>query len=372
MRKDKSMQTAASRFMHRALQLARRGAGLTSPNPTVGAVVVRQGKIIGEGYHIYERRDHAEVVALDRAGSSARGGDLYVTLEPCAHHGRTPPCTDRIIQSGIRRIFVAVRDPNPRVSGGGIGKLRKSGIEVQEGILGEKARRLNRQFFHFITSGKPFTTLKLALSLDGKIATRTGESQWITGEQSRRAVHRLRFLSDAILVGVETVLTDDPSLDVRWIRRKSILKTILDRRLRTPVHAALFGSGDPVVIFHSASAPSSQQAKLSGSAILISVNERSDLLGWEDILSWLGRIGVCSLLIEGGSRVATTALESGAVQQVQFFYGPKLLGGREIPAVGGNGCSSLQAALQIENPKYRRLGSDWMVRADVVSRLNSD
>ncbi|RPI27190.1 MAG: bifunctional diaminohydroxyphosphoribosylaminopyrimidine deaminase/5-amino-6-(5-phosphoribosylamino)uracil reductase RibD, partial [Acidobacteria bacterium] len=240
--------------MKRALRLARRGVGRVSPNPLVGAVIVKDGIIVGEGYHVYERKDHAEVVALRAAGPLARGADLHLNLEPCSHFGRTPPCVESIIQAGIRRVSIATLDPNPLVSGQGIEALRKHGIEVHEGICREEALRLNEKFFHFIQTGRPFVLLKLAMTLDGRIATASGESRWITGEAARRIVHGWRYEYDALLVGVNTVLADDPSLDTRGSRQKPLTKVILDSGLRTPATARLFSTPGAVVIFHGSDA----------------------------------------------------------------------------------------------------------------------
>ncbi len=348
--------------MKRAIVLARRGEGRAAPNPLVGAVVAKEGRIVGEGYHVFEKRDHAEVVALRQAGTQSVGAALYVTLEPCAHFGRTPPCTDRIIESGIQRVFLAVPDPNPDVTGGG-GKLRSRGIAVHQGLCCDEAMRLNESYFYFAKRARPFTRLKLALTLDGMIATRSGDSQWITGEAARREAQRLRYNHDAILVGVNTVLEDDPSLNVRWRQGNRITKVVLDSHLRTPQGARLFDSQDSVIIFHSegVSAPNS----IPSSARLIPVAEKRDRLDWDEILDALGREGITSLLIEGGSQVAASALKAGVVQKISFFYGPKIIGGSGIPGIADLGVGRLSQALQLQSIRLRRLGSDFLVEAYV-------
>ena len=350
-------------FMRRALRLARRGAGRASPNPLVGAVVVLDGEIVGEGGHVFAGRDHAEVIALLQAGSQARGSDLYVTLEPCAHTGRTPPCVERIADAGVRAVHVATRDPNPRVNGKGLEYLKSAGIHVYEGLCEEEARRLNEPFFHRIHTGRPLVTLKLAFSLDGRVATRSGSSQWITGERSRRLVHRLRFEHDAILVGRRTVAVDDPSLNVRGRRRNGIVKVVLDTRLRTKRGARLFESGDPVVMFHSGQAPAKRMERLSGVADLVAVKGLSGGLSWSEILEESGRRGWNSLLIEGGATVAASALRAGIVQHLLLFYGPKIIGGDGLPGFGPLGVESLDQAFPVELRRIRRLDQDFLVEA---------
>ena len=347
--------------MKRAILLARRGEGRAAPNPLVGAVIAKEGRIVGEGYHVFEKRDHAEVVALRQAGTQSVGAALYVTLEPCAHFGRTPPCTDRIIESGIQQVFLAVSDPNPDVTGGGGGKLRSRGILVHEDLCRNEAVRLNESYFYFAKWRRPFARLKLALTLDGMIATRSGDSQWITGEAARREVQRLRYQHDAILVGVNTVLRDNPSLNVRWRHGSRITKVVLDSHLRTPQDARLFDSQDPVIIFHSGgvAAPNS----IASRARLIPVAVKRGRLDWDDILDALGRERITSLLIEGGSQVAASALQAGVVQKISFFYGPKIIGGSGLPGVADLAVRRLSQALQLQSTRLRRLGNDFLVEA---------
>ena len=352
--------------MLRAIQLARRGAGRVSPNPLVGCVVVRDGRIVGEGHHLFDRKDHAEVVALAAAGSAARGADLYVSLEPCHHQGRTPACTHAIVSAGVGRVFAAVRDPNPRVSGSGIDFLRHSGIEAQVGLLEEKATRLNEHFFHFISHRRPFVLLKLAQTLDGKIAGAGGEARWITSQAARRFSHRLRYQSDSILIGVETLLRDDPSLDVRWKRPNSILKVILDSRLRTPPNARIFDSKDSVLIFHGKTVPRNES--LSARAELVPVPDTPSGLVIDAVLDELGRRQVTSLIVEGGSRVATSFLQARAVQRIHFFYAPKILGDGGLSAIGALGDGDLSRAFQVESLRARSLSPDILIDARVKGR----
>ncbi len=349
--------------MRRALALAGRSAGQVSPNPLVGAVLVKGDRIMGEGFHTYQGKDHAEIIAIGRAGDQARGATLYINLEPCCHQGRTPPCVDRLIEAGISRAFVAVSDPNPRVAGKGIEKLRLHGVEVQEGVLRRQALHVNEKFFHWVQTGLPFVLLKLALTLDGKIATRTGDSQWITGQAARRRSHRLRYEYDAIAVGVGTVLKDNPRLDVRWKRLNPITKVILDSRLCTPAQARLFESGDRVIIFHAAAASGAKRQNLSGKSELVGVPIEQGLLSWGAVLAELGRRQISSLIVEGGSAVAASALRCKVVQKVNFFYGPRLIGESGLSGIGDLRTDRLQDSIVLKGVRLKKLDSDFLVEA---------
>ncbi len=347
--------------MKRAIALAGRGIGRVNPNPMVGAVVVRHGKIVGQGYHLYQGRDHAEVIALERAGSQAKGATLYVSLEPCAHDGRTPPCVDRIVQAGIRKVFVAVRDPQRHGHRKGLSVLQRKGIEVELGLCGEVATRQNEKFLHFARTNRPFVLLKLALTLDGRIATANGDARWITQASARKQVHRLRYEYDAILVGIETVLEDDPSLDVRWTRRNPITKVILDSRLRTPGEAKLFRSFDRVIIFYDRRAAKKRVVPLAKKAELIEVTHQNGLLDWKEILDQLGRLKITSLMIEGGAQVATSALRAKAVQKINFFYGPQIIGSGGRPGIEDLGIDRVKQAGKWEIHRTRLFPPDFMV-----------
>lgn len=366
-------ESANLKWMKRALVLARRGRGLASPNPLVGAVVVRQGRIVGEGFHRFADRIHAEVAALNQAGTRAQGADLYLNLEPCCHQGRTPPCVERILSAGIRRVFASVQDPNPVVAGRGFEWLRRAGVEVHEGLCGRQAAELNEDFFHYISSGYPFVLLKLALTLDGKMATRTGDSKWITSSRSRKHVHRLRFEKDALLAGVETILQDDPTLNVRWRRRKAVTRVVLDSTLRTPPDSRLFSVEDPVLIFHCSWAPAEKRKGLEGKAELIEVERGRSGVDWEPVLKELGRRQIISLLIEGGGKVAASALRSGFVNRAAFFYAPLLIGAEGLSGIGELGIDRLTQAVRLRDLKLKRLAPDFLVDALVENNPeNSD
>jgi diaminohydroxyphosphoribosylaminopyrimidine deaminase/5-amino-6-(5-phosphoribosylamino)uracil reductase len=350
------------RFMRRALELAKRGEGWTNPNPLVGAVIVRDGRIIGEGYHERFGGPHAEVRALEAASAEAEGSDLYVNLEPCAHWGKTPPCVARIISAKIKRVIVAVRDPNPLVNGEGIARLQEAGIEVVLGVLEEEAKKLNEPFFKFITTGRPFVLLKLALTLDGKIATRTGDSKWISGERSRELVHRLRNRYAAVLVGINTVLRDNPQLTVRreGTRTKDPLRMILDSRGRIPLEATVLNldSEAPTVVATTERMPKEkEEALFAGGARVWRLGSRDGKVDLNGLITKLGEEGIDSLLVEGGATVAAAFLEAGLVDKVVFFIAPKIVGGPGI-TIGGEGVERIAEAWQLKNISVRMLDGD--------------
>ncbi len=375
------MTASDESWMRRALRLAARGAAHTSPNPMVGAVIVADGYVIGEGYHHAVGGPHAEVWALREAGDAARGATMYVTLEPCSHYGRTPPCTDAIIAARLGRVVAAVLDPDPRVNGAGVAKLRAAGIEVEVGVLEAEARALNAPYFKHKATGLPLVSLKLAMSLDGKIATRTGESKWITGERVRRFAHKLRAIHDAVMVGIGTVLADDPKLTVRISNLESRIsnrRIVVDSLARTPPTAALLTADRrPPVIAVTDAAPHERVAALreAGAEVWVLAGEgqeasscptgrRVDLSG---LMRRLGEQQVQSVLIEGGGTLASAALAAGLVDRVYFLIAPLIIGGAAAPtAVGGEGIARLADAWHITNMKMRRIGEDVLITGEVA------
>ncbi|MGC8784043.1 MAG: bifunctional diaminohydroxyphosphoribosylaminopyrimidine deaminase/5-amino-6-(5-phosphoribosylamino)uracil reductase RibD [Armatimonadota bacterium] len=354
-------------FMRRALALARRG--YTAPNPMVGAVLVKDGRVVGEGYHRRAGMPHAEVEALRRAGEKARGATLYVTLEPCSHWGRTPPCTDALIEAGVRCVYAAMQDPNPQVAGKGFEKLREVGIEVQVGVLEERARQLNEVFIKYHTTGMPFVTVKAAMSLDGKIATHTGDSKWITDEPARRLVHRLRARHDAVMVGVGTVLKDDPLLTARLPRLKEPLhrlRVIVDSRLRCPEEARVLSVEDsPTLIATTASAPPEKVARLRERGVEVAMLPADDgRVDLRALMTMLAQRGVTGVLCEGGGTLIAALFARRLVDKVMFFYAPRIIGGREAPtAVEGDGCAHMEGCLRLDRVYWRKIGRDMMVQA---------
>lgn len=352
-------------YMKMAIELARSAEGQTSPNPMVGAVVVKNNQIIGMGAHLKAGEPHAEVHAIRMAGDKAKGATIYVTLEPCSHHGKTPPCADLIISTGIERVVVASTDSNPLVAGRGISKLRDAGIVVETGILEKEALELNDIFFHFIETGLPYVTLKSAASLDGKTATVSGESKWITGEAARQDVHRLRHIHDAILVGVNTVLTDDPSLTTRLSAGgKNPVRIILDSTVRTPTDARVVIDGEaPTWLITTTKANTDKIAVLEAAGVQV-IQLETDRLDIHDVLSSLGNRGITSVFVEGGAEVNGSFLKAGAFQQVISYIAPKLIGGKLAPSVfGGEGILHMDDVVNLQIKDVTRIGEDIRIIA---------
>lgn len=353
-------------FMRRALALARRG--ITTPNPMVGAVLVKDGRIVGEGYHRRAGMPHAEVEALRKAGERARGATLYVTLEPCSHWGRTPPCADTLIEAGVRCVYAAMQDPNPQVAGRGFERLRNAGIEVVVGTLEAQARELNEVFVKYQTTGMPFVTVKAAMSLDGKIATHTGHSQWITGEAARRAAHHLRARHDAVMAGIGTVLTDNPLLTVRLPRPKESLRrlrVIVDSHLRCPEEAQVLNVDEaPTLIATTESASHERVARLRQRGVEVEVlpADETGKVNLGALMRLLAQRGVTGVLCEGGGTLIASLLEQRLVDKVVFFYAPCILGGRGAPtAVEGNGVAMVKDCLRLDRVHWKRIGRDVRV-----------
>jgi len=355
------------RMMRRAVSLARRGLGKTSPNPMVGCVVVRDGRIVGEGWHRKAGTPHAEVHALNQSGDKARGADVYVTLEPCCHHGKTPPCTDALIKAGVARVFIGMKDPNPLVAGGGISALRKAGIDIECGILERECMILNENFIKHITTGLPFIILKSAMTLDGKTATSAGDSKWITCEKSRRYVHRLRATVDAVAVGVGTVVADDPQLTCRMgIRGKDPLRIVVDSRLRTPLEAVILGleSKSRTVIATTESDPCRAEAYVRRGADVLVCAESEGRVDIHDLFRKLGDRGVQSVLIEGGRDLAGSLVRKGLVDKYFLFYAPKIYGGEDgLGFVAGTGPEKMEAAYRLRDITLLRFDQDILVQA---------
>jgi diaminohydroxyphosphoribosylaminopyrimidine deaminase / 5-amino-6-(5-phosphoribosylamino)uracil reductase len=357
-------------FMRRALEVAERGRGLTSPNPMVGAVIVRDGRVVGEGAHLRAGGPHAEVEALEAAGEAARGATLYCTLEPCDHHGRTPPCAPAVAAAGIARVVAALADPNP-LARGGAGRLRAAGVSVEVGVLAEDAERQNRAWLTAMRERRPHVTLKAAATLDGKIADVHGGSKWITGEAARLHAHRLRADSDAIVVGLTTALRDDPALTVRlgepWPREP--YRVVLDTAARLGADARLIQAGTPAraLIAVGAEAPAERVAALTrAGATVLRVATRGGRLDVAALLARLFELDVRAVLVEGGGETHAAFLEAGVIDRVALFLAPLLLGGREAPGVLGGAGRELKSALRLGPLSVTSLGDDVLLEADVL------
>jgi diaminohydroxyphosphoribosylaminopyrimidine deaminase / 5-amino-6-(5-phosphoribosylamino)uracil reductase len=366
-----TQQAIDEQFMGEALALAAQARGRTSPNPMVGSVVVKDGRVVGRGYHVKAGAPHGEAAALGDAGVQAKGATLYVTLEPCCHYGRTPPCTKAIIAAGIRRVVAAMRDPNPLVSGQGLEELRQAGIEVKLPVLEAEAAALNEVFIKYITTKRPFVLLKVAASLDGKIATVTGESRWITNERSRLLVHQLRDQVDAVMVGINTVLRDDPLLTTRLPGGggRDPMRIIVDSRLRLPCEARVLTASTTAwtLVATTPEAPREKRLQLeaAGAKILVIEGDGPGVpLG--SLMEQLGGMQVTSIVLEGGGELHSSALHAGIVDKVLYFIAPKLIGGRAAPpAIGGEGFARLDEAVTLERMHVRPLDDDLLIEGYV-------
>jgi diaminohydroxyphosphoribosylaminopyrimidine deaminase / 5-amino-6-(5-phosphoribosylamino)uracil reductase len=359
-----SGSAADERWMARALVHALRGVALAHPNPVVGAYLVKNGKVVGQGFHDYDRRDHAEIVALKQAGKKARGATLYVTLEPCCTTGRTGPCTKAIIAAGVKRVVAAMRDPNPEVAGKGLAELRRAGIDVTCGVLEEKAQAENEDFAQWIQTQRPLVTLKTALTLDGQIAQRAGSVTWITSAESRKAVQLLRHKADALLTGIGTVLADDPRMTDRTgePRRRKLLRAIVDSRLRLPLRSKIVKSAqNDVVVFTTQSTDSPRARGLQRAGVeVVHVAPRHGRVNLDAVIRQLGKREILNVLLEAGAALNGAALEAGIVDKMIFFYAPKIMG------VGGVPVASIPSHWFSKSPELKHLtlaksGPDFVV-----------
>ncbi len=355
-------------FMKLAMKLALKAKGKTSPNPLVGAVVVKNGRIIGKGYHEKAGLFHAEVIALDEAGLKAKGASLYVTLEPCAHFGKTPPCVDRIIKSQIKEVIVGMVDPNPLNNGRGIKILKQHKIKVRVGFLEDELKRINEAFIKYMAKRMPFVVVKVAESLDGKIATSIGDSKWITSDKSRAYAHRLRQGYDAIMVGVNTILRDNPKLDA-WFSKKQPIKVVVDSQLSIPEGANIFSKNSQVIIVTLPSLPGqeTENRKILGEkAKILEVREKAGQINLKDAMKKLARLQITNLLVEGGGTLIGALFDEGLVDKILFFISPKIIGGKEaISSVMGKGAARIDKAIKLREVKLKRIGEDFLVEGYV-------
>jgi diaminohydroxyphosphoribosylaminopyrimidine deaminase/5-amino-6-(5-phosphoribosylamino)uracil reductase len=353
-------------YLRRAITLAKKGMGWVNPNPMVGAVIVKKGRIIGEGYHAYFGGPHAEINAIENASENVKDATLYVTMEPCSHQGKTPPCTEPIINKGIHRVVAAMMDPNPLVNGNGLKILAGAGIEVKSGIEEAVVLKMNEQFVKYIVTGLPFCTLKTAMTLDGKIATVENASKWISCDNSRRYVHELRQKYSAIMVGINTILFDDPLLNTRRMRKKSKdpLKVIVDTTGKIPLEVNVLKMNPQLVIIAATDKISITKKKdlerLGAQVIICPAKEGKVDLGY--LMVSLGKMGIDSVMLEGGSTIAFSALMNGIVDKVISFIAPKIIGGAGAPSpVGGTGMLRMDDAIGVKEWKYRKIGSDILI-----------
>ncbi len=354
-------RAVAQFFMRIALREAEKGVGRTSPNPAVGAVLVKGGRVVARGYHARAGGPHAEVVAIRAAGPRAQGADLYTTLEPCNHWGKTPPCSVAVLEAGVKRVFVGSRDPNPLVNGRGLARLRRGGVEVVTGVLEEECDAVNAHWFRFITSGRPHVTLKAAVTLDGKLATASGDSRWVSGPEARAQVHRLRDRIDAVLVGAGTARADDPRLTARPAqgRGRDPIRVVLDSRLELPPRLRLLRPrrGAPTLVAHVSGTPRVHRAGVE----YLRCRARGGRVDLRDLLAKLAARGVTSLLVEGGAEVHASFLREGIADRVLLFVAPKIAGGDARSWVAGRGPARMEDALRLEDVEVARVGEDLLV-----------
>ncbi|MFH1354796.1 MAG: bifunctional diaminohydroxyphosphoribosylaminopyrimidine deaminase/5-amino-6-(5-phosphoribosylamino)uracil reductase RibD [Candidatus Omnitrophota bacterium] len=350
-------------FMNLAMQLALKAKGETLPNPMVGSLVVKRGRILGRGFHKKAGTAHAEIVALDQAGERSKGATLYTTLEPCSHFGKTGPCVDRIVKSGVKEVIVGMVDPNPLNNRRGINILKQNKIKVKVGLLEEQLKRMNEVFIKYITKKMPFLTVKVAESLDGKIATRSGDSKWITSDKALNFSHRMRRNYDAIMVGVNTVLRDNPRLNA-WFSKKQPIKVIVDSELSTPRDASIFSGNSPVIIITLRSGTGQETENrgiLAQRAKILEIKEKAGQINLKEMMKKLGREGITSCLVEGGGTLIGSLFDEGLVDKVIFFVSPKIIGGRDaIGSVMGKGINRIDKAIKLKDTRLKRIGEDFL------------
>ncbi|MBL7197276.1 MAG: bifunctional diaminohydroxyphosphoribosylaminopyrimidine deaminase/5-amino-6-(5-phosphoribosylamino)uracil reductase RibD [Candidatus Omnitrophica bacterium] len=367
------MHKKIEKYMDLALRLSLQAKGLTSPNPLVGVVIVKNDNVVSTGFHKRAGLEHAEIVALRKAGKKTKGATLYVTLEPCSSFGRTPPCTKAIIQSGIKKVVVGMRDPNPKHCGKGIRILKSHGIDVISGALENHIRQINQPFIKYITKGMPYVTLKIAQSLDGKIATRTGDSKWITSFKSREFSHKIRNNFDAIMVGINTVLKDKPLLNPdKKIKEKKFYKIILDTHLKIKFSMHIFNnlSNFPVVIATCKESIIKKSKKIKSlvneGSIILGIEKKNGLLNIKDLLRKLAQLEITNVLVEGGGRVAGSLLDKNLIDYVLFFISPKIIGGNDsISSIQGKGVNKVRDAQVLKTRKIERFGEDLLIEGAV-------
>ncbi|WP_037285566.1 bifunctional diaminohydroxyphosphoribosylaminopyrimidine deaminase/5-amino-6-(5-phosphoribosylamino)uracil reductase RibD [Saccharibacillus sacchari] len=357
-------QSIHEKYMRLALENARAAKGQTAPNPLVGSVIVNDGRIVGIGAHLKPGEPHAEIHALRMAGEHAKGGTIYVTLEPCSHHGRTGPCAEAVVKAGLSRVVVAAPDPNPLVAGRGIKILRDAGIEVIEGVLREESEQLNEVFNRYIVSKRPFVTVKSATTLDGKIATRTNSSRWITSAEAREDVHKLRHESGAILVGVQTILHDDSQLNTRLPNGRNPLRVVLDSTLRIPEDARVVTDGEaPTWIFTGSNADAAKRERLEAAGVRV-IETSGERVKLEQVLDALGESEISSLLVEGGGQVIASFVEQGLADKLVLYMAPKLVGGKDAPTfIEGLGIANMNEAVGLTGLTVEQLGPDLKFEA---------
>lgn len=352
-------------YMGLAINLARKGIGKVNPNPMVGAVIVKDNKIVGTGYHEKYGGKHAEINAIENSRESLNGSTMYINLEPCSHFGKTPPCVDKIIESKINKVVIASVDPNPLVQGKGVKKLRDAGIEVKVGVLDEENKKLNEVFLKYIKNKKPFVVMKVAMSLDGKISTTTGQSKWISCDESRRYVHKLRSQVMSILVGINTVIKDNPMLDCRLENGKNPIRIIVDTTLKIPIDSKIVSSSKSIrtIVVTTKNANRNVMKLLEDKGVeILTVNLKNNLVDLKEMINKLGELNIDSILIEGGSSLNFSAINENIVDKIQVYVAPIILGGESSKTpIGGQGVDDIKEAFKLHRLEYKQVGSDILI-----------
>ena len=347
------------KYMDLTIKLAEKGKGSTSPNPMVGCIIVKRGRIVGKGFHRKAGTEHAEVLAIENAGKKASNSTMYVNLEPCSHWGRTPPCTERIVEAGVREVIIGMKDPNPLVDG--FRELKFRGLKTKIGILEKDAKKLNEAYIKYIRTKKPFAVIKVAMSADGRIATKTGDSRYITSREARTYVHQLRTEVDAVMVGLNTVLRDNPALTPRLAKGKDPMKVVVDSRLKIPKNCNLMKDASKLIIATTNKAPKSKIKRLEEKGVKIIVTKSSDgLVDLQDLMKHLGKHEITSVMIEGGSELNSSAIKNRVVDKILIFTAPKLIG-NGLGAIGNLGVNKIDKAIDLKNPICRKVGRDMLI-----------
>ena len=349
--------------MDLTIKLAEKGKGITSPNPMVGCIIVKRGRIVGKGFHKKAGTEHAEILAINEAGKKAVNSTMYVNLEPCSHWGKTPPCTEKIVEAGVREVIIAMNDPNPLVDG--FRELKFRGLKTKIGILEKEAKKLNEAYSKYMRTKKPFVIMKVAMSLDGKIATATGDSKYITSKEARTYVHQIRTEVDAVMVGLNTVIRDNPELTPRLVAGKDPMKIVVDSRLKIPKGCNLMKDPSKLIIATTAKAPKNEIKKLQqmGVNVVVAKSVR-DMVDLHDLVKQLGKHEITSVMIEGGSQLNSSALNAGIVDKALIFTAPKLIG-NGVGAIGNLGITKIGKAIKLKNPVTRKIGSDLLIEGHI-------
>lgn len=349
------------KYMELTLKLAEKGRGLTSPNPMVGCIIVKRGRIVGKGFHRKAGTEHAEVLAINEAGKKAINSTMYVNLEPCSHWGRTPPCTEKIVEAGAREVIIGMKDPNPLVDG--FRELKFRGLKTKIGILEREAKKLNEAYIKYMRTKRPYVMIKVAMSADGRIATKTGDSKYITSKEARAYVHKLRTEVDAVMVGLNTVLRDNPELTPRLFKGKDPMKIVVDSRLKIPRNCNLMKEPAKLIIATTKKAPKAEIKKLQQKGInVIITGSKNGMVDPQDLMKQLGKHEITSVMIEGGSELNSSAINARVVDKILMFAAPKLIG-NGLGAIGNLGINKINKAINLKNPETRKVGKDLLIEA---------